>query len=129
MSYTDQVQCNAEQTEVSRAVLLQLLHQHASGAFVLSTAQVAALIGKSEAAFRLFESRHRAKYGHDLMPKPILQNAEGRVWSIAQIARWLAQDAQDGLNRQAETSLRASIDKPAKRRGRPRKGVALGELA
>lgn len=128
MSYTDQVQCNAEQppqAEASRAMLLQLLHQHAGGAFVLSTTQVAALIGKSEAAFRLFESRHRAKYGHDLMPKPLLQNAEGRVWSIAQIARWLAQDA---LNRQAETILPASIDKPAKRRGRPRKGIT-GELA
>lgn len=122
----NEVQRNVEQphTEASQAVLLQLLHQHAGGAFFLNTSQVAALIGKSEAGFRLFESRYRSKCGHDFMPRPLLQNAEGRVWSIAQISRWLA---HDGLNSQTETSLTSS--KPVKRTGRPRKSTLAGELA
>jgi hypothetical protein len=117
---TNQAQCNVEQPsieEASRAALVQLLHQHAGGAFVLSTSQVAALLGKSEAAFRLAESRYRGRHGRDMLPKPLFQNNLGRCWSIAQIAAWLTQGPE-----LAPTSLVA--DQPRKRPGRPRKAVS-----
>lgn len=115
-----QAQCNVEPPppiEASQAVLVQLLHQHAGGAFVLTTSQVAALLGKSEAAFRLAESRHRGRHGRDMLPKPIFQNGEGRCWSISQIATWLAQGGNDA------PALPAAG--PRKRPGRPRKSTNL----
>lgn len=113
------VQRNAEQeprTEASHAMLVQLLHQHARS-FVLTTPQLAEILGKSESALRLAESRHRSKFGTDLLPQPLLQNAEGRVWSIVQIASWLAQGGQ------TKATPSASVDKPTTRVGRPRKTV------
>ena len=113
-----QAQRNVEQPQIeaSQAVLVQLLHQHACGAFVLSTSQVAALLGKSEAAFRLAESRYRGRHGRDMLPAPLLQNGEGRCWSIAQIAAWLTQGGNDAQ------ALPAA--EPRKRPGRPRKSTS-----
>jgi len=115
------------QPEASLSMLMQLLHQHADS-FVLTTPQLAALLGKSEAALRLAESRHRSKNGCDLLPLPLFQNAEGRVWSIAQIAQWLV---QGGVDRAVEANPPARAEKSAKRPGRPRKLLAanVGELA
>lgn len=115
--------------EASLSMLMQLLHQHA-GSFVLTTPQLAALLGKSEAALRLAESRHRSKSGCDLLPQPLFQNGDGRVWSIAQVARWLV---QGGVDRAvvANPPVGAEKEKPAKRVGRPRKVLVadVGELA
>jgi len=128
---SDVVQRNAEPTQIqiesSHAVLVQLLHQHARS-FVLTTPQLAAILGKSEVALRLSEARHRSKFGAELLPRPLLQNAEGRAWSIAQIAKWLAHEAHD---HDSQTKILPSEEKPAQRRGRPRKTAAggFGELA
>lgn len=112
--------------EAPISVLVHLLHQHA-GSFVLTTSQVAALVGKSEAGLRLAESRHRSKHGCDLLPSPLLQNAEGRVWSIAQIAQWLV---LGGVDLAVEANPPTRTEKPAKLLGRPRKLLArAGELA
>jgi hypothetical protein len=124
---SDVVQRNAEPTQIqiesSHAVLVHLLHQHARS-FVLTTPQVAAILGKSEAGLRLAESRHRSKYGCDLLPVPLLQNAKGRAWSIDQIARWLARGDE------TKTTPLDGAEKPTTRRGRPRKtGGGFGELA
>ncbi len=118
-------QCNAEQkAESSLAVLVQMLHQHVRS-FVLTTPQFAELLGKSESALRLAESRHRSKFGNGLLPPPLYQNAEGRVWSIHQVALWLAQGGQN----KPMPMPAVSGDQPASRRpGRPRK-LPLGELA
>lgn len=128
MVHTEEVvQRNAEQikSESSQAVLVQLLHQDAQS-FVITTRQLARLLGKSEAALRLAETRHRAKFGAEFLPKPLLQNAEGRVWSIVQIAQWLAQEDQA----EATTPL-PGLETVPKKLGRPRKAAAVGfgELA
>lgn len=122
----DSAQCNAEQkAESSLAVLVQMLHQHVRS-FVLTTPQFAELLGKSEPALRLAESRHRCKFGNDMLPPPLYQNAEGRAWSIYQVARWLAQ--HDGQNKAAPSAR--SCDQPARRPGRPRKSsLTSGDLA
>jgi hypothetical protein len=127
MHHTEDVQRNAEQgprTEASHAVLVQLLHQYARS-FVLTTPQVAGILGKSEVALRLAEARYRSRFGAELLPRPLLQNAAGRAWSIDQIARWLARDNE------TKTTPLAGAEKPAQRRGRPRKMATggFGELA
>jgi hypothetical protein len=46
-----------------------------------------------------------------------MKNGGGRIWSIAQVASWLAQGGQ------TKATPSASVDKPTKRVGRPRKTV------
>jgi hypothetical protein len=124
MLHTEDVQRNAEptQSESSHAVLVQLLHQHALS-FVLTTPQLAEILGKSEAALRLAEARHRARFGAELLPRPLMQNAKGRIWSIDQIARWLARDNE------TKTTPLVGAEKPTQRRGRPRKMAATSATA
>ena len=127
MVHTEEVQRNAEQikSESSQAVLVQLLHQYAQS-FVITTRQLAQLLGKSEAALRLAEARHRKKFGAEFLPKPLIQNADGRAWSIVQIAQWLAQEDQE-----AKVAPMPGLEAAPKKLGRPRKAAAVGfgELA
>ena len=110
--------------EASIRILTEMLHGQV-GKLVLNTIDFAALLGKSEHALRLAESRHRARHGRDLLPQPLLKNVSGRIWSIEQVARWMV---QGGASAASEEALAPHIESP-RRPGRPRKSTSANLAA
>ena len=82
---------NAQQLETSSSIqiLTGLIHGQV-GKLVLNTRDLASLLGKSEQALRLAEARHRSQHGRELLPPPLMKNGEGRIWTVVQIAEWMA---------------------------------------
>lgn len=110
--------------EAHLSVLMHLLHQDVGGV-VLTTLQLAKILGKTETGLRLAESRYRSRTGRELLPQPLLKNGAGRVWSIGQIAEWL-------LGGNLDVAAEGAPILPSKARakpGRPRKSVVGGDLA
>ncbi|HOI66737.1 MAG TPA: hypothetical protein PLD03_09045 [Thiomonas arsenitoxydans] len=121
MQFTQEAQCNAGQphNDEATSILMHLLRQDAGGV-VLTTQQFAKLLKKSEAGLRLAESRYRSRHGRELLPEPLMKNADGRIWSIAQVAHWLVRGGAEGEER---SKPQADLARSNKRVGRPRKAV------
>jgi hypothetical protein len=79
----------ATASQASVQVLVELIHDQV-GKLILSTAEVAHLLGKTEQALRLAEARHRSRFGCELLPAPLMKNGSGRIWTVLHIAAWMA---------------------------------------
>lgn len=83
------------------------------GKLVLGRSQIAGLLGITENALRLQELKARSR-GQRLLPEPLARTADGHVWSLPQIARWLAGDGG------AAEAVEAPQMTRGRGRGRPR---------
>lgn len=106
-------------SQASVQVLVDLIYDQVRK-LVLNTAEVADLLGKSAQGLRLAEARHRSRFGRELLPPPLLKNGEGRIWTVPQIADWMASSGDKSSHLQSPP-FPADPPAPPRRPGRPRK--------
>lgn len=106
-----------EATSASMQILAEMIRSEVNK-LVLTTADLARLLQKTEAALRLAEARHRSRHGVELLPRPLLKNGGGRIWSVLQIAEWMVSGGCQPLQSAAGSTVPINCRRGP---GRPRK--------
>lgn len=118
MHHQQQESFKRPEAQASVQILAEMIRAEV-GKLVLTTSDLARLLQKTEGALRLAESRFRSRQGGaELLPPPLLKNGEGRIWSVLQVAAWMA--GCGGAHGPAD-AMHEPPSAPVRRRGRPRK--------